>query len=146
MLRSYLRRSVAVEVVGVVVVLVVSTLLSSVIPARETIARPFAQTVVTDQGFAQVSLDPARVGQAALHVTITKVDGTVPDIAQLTVEMNLPEREIGPLEVPMTALSANHFVNENVTVPVAGRWQLTLAARIGDFDQLTFKVDVPVDG
>ncbi len=144
-LRRYLRRSVGVEVFGVVAVLVVSTLLSSVIPARETVAIPFNQTVVTDQGFAQFSVDPARTGSSAIHVTITNADGTVPDIAELTVELNLPEREIGPLEVPMTALSSNHFVNEHASLPVPGRWRMTATARVGEFDQMVFNVDVPIN-
>jgi copper transport protein len=142
--RRYLRRSVGVEVVGVVAVLVVSTLLSSVIPAREAEGLPFDQTVVTDQGFAQFTVDPAKAGTTAIHVVINNADGTSPDIAELDLSLKLPERDLGPIDVPMTRLASNHYVNDSATIPFAGTWQITANARVSDFDQLTFTVTVPV--
>jgi copper transport protein len=142
--RRYLRRSVGVEVVGVVAVLVISTLLSSVIPAREAEGLPFDQTVVTDQGFAQFTVDPAKAGTTAIHVTVSNADGTVPTVQEMTVTLRLPERDLGPIGVPMTRLAANHFVNDTATIPFPGTWQVTANARVSDFDQLTFTVTVPV--
>ena len=118
--RRYLRRSVGVEVVGVVAVLVVSTLLSSVIPAREAEGIPFNQTVVTDQGFGQFTVDPATAGSNAIHVIVTGLDGTAPDVAEMDVELRLPERDLGPIEVPMSKLAAGHYVNNDATIPFAG--------------------------
>jgi copper transport protein len=142
--RRYLRRSVGVEVVGVVAVLVISTLLSSVIPAREAEGLPFDQTVVTDQGFAQFTVDPAKSGTTAIHVTVSNADGTVPTVQEMTVTLRLPERDLGPIAVPMTRLATNHYVNDTATIPFPGTWQITANARVSDFDQLTFTVTVPV--
>jgi copper transport protein len=142
--RRYLRRSVGVEVVGVVAVLVISTLLSSVIPAREAEGLPFDQTVVTDQGFAQFTVDPAKSGTTAIHVTVSNADGTVPTVQEMTVTLRLPERDLGPIAVPMTRLASNHYVNDTATIPFPGTWQITANARVSDFDQLTFTVTVPV--
>jgi copper transport protein len=142
--RRYLRRSVGIEVVGVVAVLVLSTLLSSVIPAREAEGLPFDQTVVTDQGFAQFTVDPAKSGTTAIHVTVSNADGTVPTVQEMTVTLRLPERDLGPIDVPMTRLATNHYVNDTATIPFPGTWQITANARVSDFDQLTFTVTVPV--
>jgi copper transport protein len=142
--RRYLRRSVGVEVAGVVAVLVVSTLLSSVIPAREVEGVAFEQTVVTDQGFGQITVDPAKAGTTAIHVIVTELDGTAPDIAEMDVELELPERDLGPIEVPMEELAPGHYVNDEATIPFPGTWTITATARIGEFDQMTFEATVPV--
>jgi copper transport protein len=123
---------------------VISTLLSSVIPAREAEGLPFDQTVVTDQGFAQFTVDPAKAGTTAIHVTVSNADGTVPTVQELTLTLRLPERDLGPIKVPMTQLATNHYVNDTATIPFPGTWQITANARVSDFDQLTFTVTVPV--
>ncbi len=124
--------------------LVLSTLLSATIPAREAEGLPVTQTVVTTQGFAQILVDPAKAGTTAIHVTITNPDGTVPQVAAVDVELRLPERNLGPLPVTMTRLATNHFVNDTATIPFAGTWELTALVRIGDFEERTFVARVVV--
>jgi len=143
LLRGYLRRSVGVEVLGVVAVLVATTLLTNAVPAREVKGAPFEQTIVADPYFAQVTVDPATSGAVAIHVTITGIDGSIPSLDSLVVDLTLPEREVGPLEVRMQRLSGNHFVNDRATIPFAGTWELRATGRIG-FDELSFTARVPV--
>ena len=143
-LRGRLRRNVAIEVVGVAVVLAVSVLLSGTIPAREAVGLPFSQTVVGDGGFAEILVSPARAGSVAIHVTVTNPDGTVPDLSSLTVDLDLPERQLGPFKVPMTRYASNHYIDDRANIPFAGTWRLTVRASVGDFDSRTFVATVPV--
>lgn len=143
--RGYLRRSVAVEVAGVITVLVVTTLLTSVIPAREAQGLPVEQTVVAEGGFAQILVDPARANvESSLHVTVTNPDGTLPDLRGVVAELRLPERDIGPLEVTLDRISLNHFVNEAVVFPFPGTWEITAKVAVSEFRDETFTLTVPV--
>ena len=44
----------------------------------------------------------------------------------------------------MTELAAGHYVNDDATIPFPGTWTITAKALVGEFDQLTFTVTVPV--
>jgi hypothetical protein len=142
--RHYLRRSIGIEVLGVVAVLVLSTLLAAAIPAGESVALPFNQTIVDSDGFAQIEVLPAKAGIDSIHVTVTNTDGTIPALAAMTVELRLPERNLGPLNVPMEQLAPNHYVNDSATIPFGGTWTVTVLARVGNFDEKTFIAKVPV--
>jgi len=48
---------IAPDDLGVVVVLVISTLLSAAVPANEAVVQPFNQTVISNEGFAQIIVD-----------------------------------------------------------------------------------------
>jgi copper transport protein len=143
-IRHYLRRSIGVEVLGVVAVLVLSTLLSAAIPAGESVALPFNQTIIDSDGFAQIEVLPAKAGLDSIHITVTNSDGTLPALAAMTVELRLPERNLGPLNVPMEQLAPNHYVNDSATIPFPGTWTVTVLARVGNFDEKSFVAKVPV--
>ncbi len=144
--RRALRRSIGIEVLLVFAVLIASTLLSNTIPAIEAVALPFRQTVVGVSGFAEVTVEPARAGLTALHVTVTNTDGSVPDIGAITVSIRLAERELGPLDVPMERFESvsNHFQSLNANFPFPGTWEMTVVARIGQSEDKEFVLSVPV--
>ena len=144
--RRYLRRSVGVEVGMMMAVLAASTILSSTIPAIEAVALPFKQTVITDQGFAEVSVDPARVGTTQLHVTVTNPDGSATQVDDLSVAISLGDPKVGPLDIPMDRYGSvpNHFVAPTAGFPFPGVWDLEVRARVGQFEERVFTVQVPV--
>ena len=142
--RRSLRRTVGWETAGLAGVLVISAVLSVTIPAREAVELPFDRIVVSGGGSAQISVIPARAGTDQIHVTVSQRDGGIPDIAEMTVQLRLPERDLGPIDVPMTRLASNHFIAEAATIPFPGDWRLTAQARTGEFDEQTFEVTVPV--
>ncbi len=142
--RRYLRRSVGVEIVGVIAVLVLSTLLSATIPAGEAAALPFDKTIHDSSGFAQIEVLPAKAGSNQIHVTVTNDDGTIPNIAEMDVELVLPAQHLGPIAVSMEQLAPNHFVDDAATIPFPGTWNVIVRARIGQFEEKTFQATVPV--
>lgn len=143
--RAYLRRSVTVEVLGVVAVLIVTTLVASVVPAREAVGLPVEQTVVAEGGFAQILVDPARANlESALHVTVSNPDGTLPDLRGVEVELRLPERDLGPIQITLERVSLNHFINESVVFPFPGNWEVTAKVAVTEFRDESFSLTVPV--
>ena len=65
-------------------------------------------------------------------------------MSAMTVELRLPARNLGPLDVQMEQLAPNHYVNDNATIPFAGTWTITVRAQVGTFDEKTFLAKVPV--
>ncbi len=145
-MRTFLRRSIAVEVGLAVVVLGASTALSNAVPAIEAVALPFTQTVANDQGIGEIFVDPAKVGDTELHVIVTNLDGTTPDVAEMTVTMRLPERDVGPIEVAMQRFNdlPNDYWAPSASFPFPGTWEIEARARVGEFEQKVFRVEVTV--
>jgi copper transport protein len=144
--RSYLRRFVGVEVVLAGLVLVASTVLSNSVPAIEAVALPFSSTIVNSQGVGEFYIDPAKVGSTELHVVMTNVDGTLPQIDELTVTIRLAARDVGPIDVPMERYNdlPNDYWAPSATIPFAGTWTVEARGRVGEFEQKVFSTDVLV--
>lgn len=144
----HLRRSVLIESAIAVAVLGVTSVLSTTIPAREQIAQPFDRTIVDDQQFVNVTVSPARVGANELHVTVTptatRSGGQPLTISEITVTITLPEADLGPIEVPVQVLTANHVTTEDAQFPTPGTWDVKVAVRYGDFDVQTTTAQVLV--
>ncbi len=143
-LRRLLRRSVTLETAGLAVVVAISVVLSVTIPSGEAVAVPFDTVVRDGDATAQISISPARPGTNEIHVTVFGTAGSIPDLADLSAALELPSRDLGPIRVPMTEITSNHYLADAAVIPLPGDWQLTVEARIGDFDQERFEVTVPV--
>lgn len=143
---SAITRSLWFEVIAVGVALAITSALSTTAPGIEARSEPFRQTVVGTGGLTEIWLDPARSGTTALHVTFTNSDGSIPQVAEVTAELRLPSRDLGPLEsaVPRYRGLPNHFSTDHLAIPFPGTWQITVRARVGDFDERTATVDAPV--
>lgn len=143
---SAIVRSLSFEVVAVVVALAITSALSTTVPGIESRAEPFRQTVVGTAGMTEVWLDPARSGTTAIHVTFTNSDGSIPEVSEVTVELRLPARDLGPIEstVPRYRGLPNHFSSEHLAIPFPGTWRITVRARVGNFDERTATVDAAV--
>lgn len=136
--------SVAGELVWIVAVLVSTVLLVNVRPAVAERAEPVTATVVTGERTAQVTLDPARTGGAAMHVYLFSTSGTLDRAQDITVRATLAERDIGPLVLPLVPAGPNHVTAPAVDLPLPGLWTIEVAARYGDFDQATFDMEMRV--
>lgn len=143
---SAIVRSLWFEVVAVAVALGVTAALSTTVPGIESRAEPFRQTVVGTSGLTEVWLDPARSGTTAIHVTFTNPDGSIPEVSEVNVDLQLPARNLGPLEtkVPRYRGQPNHFSTDRLEIPFPGTWRITVRARVGNFDERSATVDAPV--
>jgi copper transport protein len=64
-----------------------------------------------------------------VHVAIQLTDrATKPvDAFQVSAQMTLPSRGIGPINVPLAHQFTGSWVADNVLLPVGGRWQLQVS-------------------
>lgn len=139
------RKSVVIELVGVVfVVAATSGLVNSPPPGLDEPTNEVVSTVQGDR-IAQVELEPAVAGGTVMHVTITSPQGGLDRADEITVTAELAADQIGPIEIETFPASPNHVIADDANFPVAGLWTIEITARYGEFDQVVFNVDVPVD-
>ncbi|MGV9265446.1 FixH family protein [Kitasatospora sp. NPDC003701] len=167
--RAGLRRSVLVEALVGVAVLVVTTMLTNSPPGRvasEIAASgtangaavpapgvPAPQTVPGQtlelklpydtkgrtpnaKGTATVTLNPARTGPNEVHLSLDGVDGRPVDVPEVELAFTLPDRDLGPLPVPLTAEGAGRW-SGTAQLPLAGNWVVSVQVRSSDIDQTT---------
>lgn len=143
-----LRRSVLVEAIGMIIVLAATAGLTGATPPRQAgaaAAVDVSVTAVQDDHFAQIDLLPAVTGGTVMHVTITSGDGDLEQADEITVAAELPEQQVGPIDIDTFPAGPNHVTTNEANFPIPGRWTITVTARYGEFDQLVFTtaVDVP---
>ena len=145
-----LRRSVLVEVVGAVVVLVVSAVLVSQVPATASVAAPVEVTLplqsasgTAGTGTVQVFLEPAAPGPTTLHVHLFDAEGRLTQPQQITVALTEEQQQIGPLDVDLSPAGPGQYVGDPV-LPAAGTWTLTVTVRLDEFTAVTASTTFPV--
>ncbi|MCA0144275.1 copper resistance protein CopC [Blastococcus sp. LR1] len=145
-----LRRSVLLEAGLAAVVLAVTAVLVGTPPARSAVAQPVDVVLPLQGGSAsasgtvQVSVDPARPGENALHVYLFDDAGRLTQPTEIRVTLTERTQEIGPLDVDLEPAGPGHFVGNGMTVPGAGTWSLTVTVRLDEFTALTAATDFPV--
>jgi copper transport protein len=140
-----LRRSVGLELAGIVLILGATAGLVNSPPPVAT-AEIASASVVVDGRVAQVELEPAVTGGTEMHVYLSSPSGSLDRADDITVRAELPEQDIPPFDVEVFPAGANHVVGVGVNLPVPGLWTFEVTARYGEFDQVVFSVQLPVSG
>jgi copper transport protein len=125
------RRWLAFEAaLGIGIVALTGALIDAAPPQGETVAaaaRAYTAHAPVGSDVLYVSVYPLVPGP--VHVAIQLTDrATEPvDVFQLTAQVSLPSRGIGPINVPLTHQFTGSWVASNVLLPVGGRWKLQVA-------------------
>jgi copper transport protein len=134
-----LRRSVWGEVGLGAAVLVVTALLVNAPPPANAVARPDGATGVTIED-RQVTLDvsavPGVAGLNDLHVNTYSPAGTPLDVDAVEMTIELPDRAIAPLVVPLRELGPGHYFSPGLDIPLAGDWLVRATIRLGPVDRV----------
>ncbi|MFI9330509.1 FixH family protein [Kitasatospora sp. NPDC052868] len=165
--RAGLRRSVLVESLVAVAVLVVTTMLTNSPPGRvaqEVSAgsapatapapgAPAPQTVPGQtlelklpydtkgrtpnaKGTATVTLNPVRTGPNEVHLALDGADGQPVEVPEVELAFTLPDRDLGPLPVALTADGTGRW-SGTAQLPLAGNWVVSVQVRSSEIDQTT---------
>lgn len=139
-----IRRAVLAELACVALILSATIGLVNAVPPRAQAAA--AATVETQLGDwdLRFELDPAVVGGTTLRAQVTNVvDPTItPD--EVTVAATFPSQGLGPLDIAASQIAAGSVLSDDANLPLAGLWRFTVTARVGDFDQVVFNIDVSI--
>ncbi|MGW2249565.1 copper resistance CopC/CopD family protein [Kitasatospora sp. NPDC001660] len=164
--RAGLRRSVLVEAAVAVAVLVVTTMLTNSPPGRVAsevkaggAAAPAAGGAAPAQtepgrsvelklpydtkgrtpnakGTATVTINPAKTGSNEVELALDGADGKPVDVPEVQLAFTLPDRDLGPLPVPLTPGGTGRW-SGTAQLPLAGNWVVSVQIRSSDIDQTT---------
>lgn len=140
------RRAVRVETVLGVAILAVTALLVNAQPARSALAQPYSEELVAGDLLIDLTIDPAKAGPAEVHVYTLESTGAVARVEELTMTMSLPERDLGPLAVPLQRAGPGHFSAYDVQVPLPGEWTIEVTALVDEFTEATASDTVRIRG
>lgn len=143
----YLRTTLRLEAVALVVVLGVTGVLVNTEPARNTAAMQslFSDTVEVESGSVNVVIDPARTGPITLHVYILDPNGRPDaDVQDVSVALVQPELGLGPIDVDLDHAGPGHYLINDTLFTVPGEWQVTFHVRVDEFTERSGSVEVDI--
>lgn len=141
-----LRRALRAEVALLVAVLGVTAALVSYAPPATTAAGPYSTSAELGPARLELTVDPAQVGVNEIHLYLfdarTGVQFDRPE--EVSVELSLPEQEIGPLRPELEKAGPGHYVARRAEILPAGEWELAVRARVSEFEEYRAELEVPV--
>jgi copper transport protein len=119
----------------------------NIAPARVAagLEGPFIADVRIGSDDLNVIVDPNRVGENEVHLTVTEPNGAATQVQAMRVLFRMPSEGIGPLIGEGVQLAPGHFVVQGRQLSVAGGWTLEIVARTGRFDEERTSVRVIVN-
>lgn len=149
-----LRRSVGIETVCGIAVVIVTAVLVTEPPARTTFGPTVTVTAPLEGRSAQVTITPTRRGPTTITVDIVGSDGKPVVAQQVHGTLSSTAAGVPALAVkfaPVSGASAATSPGAGATwrssatsVPLAGSWTLTLTVQFDAADALVTAVDYPV--
>jgi copper transport protein len=140
----HLRRSVWAEIVLAVAVLAATALLVNAAPARTEVAQgsevgAAGVTMKSKKVWVDFSATPGVAGANEIHANTFTPSGAPFDVTELTVTIDLPDRDIAPIDVPLRRLSPGHYFAPGFDVPIDGDWRVTARPLVSEFEQPTLR-------
>jgi copper transport protein len=128
----------------VVLVLAVTSLMVAQSPnATASTSVSFSATKVQNGIVAELSVVPAVVGTAEVHVILTPPGGSLTPAKSVTVQFDLPSRSIPAIPVSMTEIGPNHWIGI-VQFPFSGEWNMKTRVSPAENQTLLFATVVTV--
>ncbi|MDG4820560.1 copper resistance protein CopC [Asanoa sp. WMMD1127] len=148
-----LRRLVLAEVMGIAVVLALSSVLVQTTPARTAAANAtvgeqqpayYSTMITTDSKLnLQVEVDPAKQGNNDIHLYAYTKDNQPQVVVEWKGTASLPSGGIEAIDIPLLGLAPTH-ASGAIQLPRPGQWELKFVVRISEIDQATVTATVPV--
>jgi copper transport protein len=138
-----LRRAVIVEVALAIGVLVATSVLVAQPRGKEALAvahlRSRSGTAALGGGrYVTVTIDPGMHGTVASTVQVSP--GVPPTV--VTATATLPAKQIGPIDLGLTANGPELYGSSGIVLPAAGNWVITLVVATSAFDATTTAVTI----
>ena len=128
----------------VVLVLAVTSLMVAQSPnSTSSQSISFSTTLVQNSIVAELSVVPAVVGPAEVHVILTPPGGSLTPAKSVTVQFDLPSRGIPAIPVSMTEIGPNHWIGI-VQFPFPGAWNMNTRVSPAPNQTLLFTTVVKV--
>ena len=79
-----------------------------------------------------------------MHFYILDSEGTTIDVADFAVRLRLPDKDIGPIEVPISRLSTGHWSADSYSFPLPGTWTIDMSGRTSDLTSVNLSTELPI--
>lgn len=140
-----LHRSVTAEASAAVVVLALSAVLSGSVPGKDAyVATVDTALTLPGAGTVQVTMTPVRAGSNQVGLQVRDDAGRLHDYPEVEASLTLPDRDIGPLPIPLQHAGPGTYQAAAADIPLGGDWRLTVTVRTTDVDITTASTDVDV--
>lgn len=146
---GHLRRTTAVEVGLLVLVVVATAFLVNLRPAAEEagITGPFDTIVALDDLQLNLVVDPNRAGFNSIHMYLFDATGRpLTDADSVTLRLSQAERDIGPIERTPFVAGPGHWQVDGRDLAFPGAWQVEVVVGIDRFTEVSTEVTVVVNG
>ncbi|MDR7280909.1 copper resistance CopC/CopD family protein [Catenuloplanes atrovinosus] len=148
---TWLRRSVAAELVVTMVVLAASAVLVQTTPSRNVgeeapvvVPETYSETLTSPIYTLQFEIYPVQRGEHnTLHGFVYTPEGKPIPIEEFKVSLALPSAGLEPIDAPMAILDESHGLGP-LNFPLPGEWTVKFTIRISEIDQATVSAVVNV--
>ena len=136
--------SVSIETAMVVVVLAVTSLLVSGVPARTDYRPSSVVRLVAGPVHLELAVSPTAPRVLDVRVDTTDAAGRSMPVDEMTLTLQLGTPVAGPLNVKLAAIGDDQFQATDVELPFTGHWDFTLFARTSETQEYSGQTAVDV--
>ncbi len=138
-----LHQSVLVESLIALIVVGITALIVALPPREQASNAPVQFLLKQSDLSAEITVTPARVGSAEIHVAIDSLVGSFAQMNSISARMSLPSESIpnGPIELAKNG--ANHYTAV-VNFPFSGLWNIEILVKPDPSRTVLFTTDVKV--
>ena len=138
-----LHQSVVVESLIALIVVGITALIVALPPREQASNAPVQFSLKQSDLSAEITVTPARVGSAEIHVAIDSLVGSFAQMTSVSARMSLPSEDIpnGPIELVRT--TPNHYTAA-VNFPFSGVWNLEILVKPDPSRTVLFTTDVKI--
>lgn len=144
--RQLLLRTVLLEAAVLLAVVVVTSSLVNLEPARVAAGRGmFEDSIAFGDGTAVIQVDPAKAGVNDIHLYLIDKAGRQLELPEdPTFSLRLEKDDIGPIVRTPWRAGPGHYILNGPEMSLKGKWILEIRARLSTFDEATATVEIPI--
>jgi copper transport protein len=159
--RRTLQRAVGAEAALAIAVIAVTAVLVNTEPGRtawerEQATKPRTVSVTRQydaggstgiaagKGLVEAVVDPARTGTNTVDVFVRDPQKNPIDPPEVTAAIALPDKQIDGITLALEHIGPGQWRAQNVSLPMAGTWQLSVSVRTSEIDRATVTLPVKV--
>jgi copper transport protein len=135
--REVLRRALAVELVAAVIVLGATGALAGTPPPGSP-PGVYSTTATSGDYLMSLTVDPVRSGPTEMHIYLSSPSGSLDQPDTVTATLANPGRDVADVQLQLEPSGPGHYSTLGATLPFTGTWTITVEARYGEFDLVTF--------
>ena len=138
-----LHQSIVVEALVALIVVGITALLVALPPREQSSNEPVLFSLKQSGLIADITVTPARVGAAEIHVSMGSLVGSFAQMTEVTARMSLPSKNIpnGPIELVKSG--PNHYT-ALVNFAFSGKWHIEFLVKPDPSRTVLFTTDVKV--